>query len=95
MMDDGLEEFYQIHGALAFIAYLVLYYLHETCFAHWEDLILLNICFKETTPRRYSPLSFSQRLKIVVDIARCLYYLHDKGPPHGNLRPTNILAIGV
>ncbi|KAL5984154.1 hypothetical protein ACLOJK_018256 [Asimina triloba] len=49
----------------------------------------------ETTPRRYSPLSFSQRLKIAIDVARCLYYLHnDRGLPHGNLKPTNILLGG-
>ncbi|KAL6993099.1 hypothetical protein U1Q18_011218 [Sarracenia purpurea var. burkii] len=45
----------------------------------------------ETTPRRYSLLSFSQRLKVAVDVARCLTYLHDRGLPHGNLKPTNIL----
>ncbi|KAG6660881.1 probable inactive receptor kinase At5g10020 [Carya illinoinensis] len=48
----------------------------------------------ETTPRRYSPLSFSQRLKIAMDVARCLLYLHDRGLPHGNLKPTNILLEG-
>ncbi|XP_077249979.1 leucine-rich receptor-like protein kinase family protein [Tasmannia lanceolata] len=49
----------------------------------------------ESTPRRYPLLSFSQRLKIAVDVARCLYYLHhDKGLPHGNLKPTNILLAG-
>lgn len=48
----------------------------------------------ETTPRRYSPLSFSQRLKVAIDVARCLTYLHDKGLPHGNLKPTNILLMG-
>ncbi|XP_030535102.1 probable inactive receptor kinase At5g10020 isoform X2 [Rhodamnia argentea] len=48
----------------------------------------------ETTPRRYSPLSFSQRLKVAIDVARCLTYLHDKGVPHGNLKPTNILLTG-
>lgn len=45
----------------------------------------------ETTPRRYSPLSFSQRLKVAADVARCLLYLHDRGLPHGNLKPTNVL----
>lgn len=50
--------------------------------------------YAETTPRRYSPLSFSQRLKVAIDVARCLTYLHDKGVPHGNLKPTNILLTG-
>ncbi|KAK1277562.1 putative inactive receptor kinase [Acorus gramineus] len=49
----------------------------------------------ESTPRRYSPLAFSQRLKIAVDVARCLHFLHhDRGLPHGNLKPTNILLAG-
>ncbi|XP_044478294.1 probable inactive receptor kinase At5g10020 [Mangifera indica] len=48
----------------------------------------------ETTPRRYSPLSFIQRLKVAVDVARCLLYLHDRGLPHGNLKPANILLTG-
>ncbi|GMN33536.1 hypothetical protein TIFTF001_004208 [Ficus carica] len=48
----------------------------------------------ETTPRRYSPLSFDQRLKVAVDVARCLLFLHDRGLPHGNLKPTNILLAG-
>ncbi|RWR78427.1 putative inactive receptor kinase [Cinnamomum micranthum f. kanehirae] len=62
-----------------------------TDYIHGDSLALH---LYETTPRRYSPLSFSQRLKIAVDIARCLYYLHDKGLPHGNLKPTNILLSG-
>lgn len=49
----------------------------------------------ETTPRRYSKLSFSQRLKLAVDVAQCLSYLHDRGLPHGNLKPTNILLAGL
>ncbi|KAL3584068.1 hypothetical protein D5086_015129 [Populus alba] len=48
----------------------------------------------ETTPRRYSLLSFSQRLKVAVDVACCLLYLHDRGMLHGNLKPTNILLEG-
>ncbi|CAI9109276.1 OLC1v1009068C1 [Oldenlandia corymbosa var. corymbosa] len=48
----------------------------------------------ETTPRRYSPLSFSQRVKVAVDVARCLMYLHDRGMPHGNLKPTNVILEG-
>ncbi|KAJ6305403.1 hypothetical protein OIU78_020860 [Salix suchowensis] len=48
----------------------------------------------ETTPRRYSMLSFSQRLKVAVDVARCLLYLHDRGMLHGNLKPANVLLDG-
>ncbi|XP_052196898.1 probable inactive receptor kinase At5g10020 [Diospyros lotus] len=48
----------------------------------------------ETTPRRYSLLSFTQRLKVAVDVARCLMYLHDRSLPHGNLKPSNILLAG-
>ncbi|KAL2498740.1 putative inactive receptor kinase [Abeliophyllum distichum] len=49
----------------------------------------------ETTPRRYSTLQFNQRLKVAVDVARCLMFLHDRGIPHGNLKPTNILLEGM
>ncbi|CAH8281701.1 unnamed protein product [Eruca vesicaria subsp. sativa] len=45
----------------------------------------------ETTPRRYSPMSFIQRLKVAVEVAQCLLYLHDRAMPHGNLKPTNII----
>ncbi|KAJ0260724.1 Leucine-rich repeat-containing protein [Hirschfeldia incana] len=45
----------------------------------------------ETTPRRYSPMSFNQRLKVAVEVAQCLLYLHDRAMPHGNLKPTNII----
>lgn len=48
----------------------------------------------ESTPRRYSLLSFNQRLKVAVDVARCLMFLHDRGLPHGNLKPTNIILEG-
>ncbi|KAG8642907.1 hypothetical protein MANES_12G141100v8 [Manihot esculenta] len=48
----------------------------------------------ETTPRRYSLLSFNQRLKVAADVARCLLYIHDRGMLHGNLKPTNILLEG-
>lgn len=39
-------------------------------------------------------MSFIQRLKVAVDVAQCLLYLHDRGLPHGNLKPTNILLAG-
>ncbi|KAL3630135.1 hypothetical protein CASFOL_023119 [Castilleja foliolosa] len=48
----------------------------------------------ESTPRRYSPLSFNQRLSVAIDVARCLLFLHDRGLPHGNLKPTNIILSG-
>lgn len=48
----------------------------------------------ESTPRRYSPLSFTQRLRVAIDVARCLVFLHDRGTAHGNLKPTNILLAG-
>ncbi|KAL7144056.1 hypothetical protein ABFS83_08G233000 [Erythranthe nasuta] len=54
----------------------------------------LSLHLYETTPRRYSPLSFTQRLKVAVEVARCLMYLHDRGLPHGNLKPTNIFLAG-
>ncbi|KAF5749943.1 inactive receptor kinase [Tripterygium wilfordii] len=59
-----------------------------------SDYILgdsLTLHLYESTPRRHPRLSFSQRLKVAVDVARCLLYLHDRGLPHGNLKPTNIL----
>ncbi|XP_022978419.1 probable inactive receptor kinase At5g10020 [Cucurbita maxima] len=61
------------------------------------DFILgdsLALHLYETTPRSYSRLTFSQRLKIAVEVARCLLYLHDSGLPHGNLKPTNIILAG-
>lgn len=60
-------------------------------YVHGDNLALH---LYETTPRRYSPLSFSQRIRVAVDVARCLLYLHDRGLPHGNLKPTNILLPG-
>ncbi|KAL6959260.1 hypothetical protein U1Q18_039401 [Sarracenia purpurea var. burkii] len=51
----------------------------------------LSLHLYETTPRRCSPLLFTERLKVAIDVARCLTYLHDRGLPHGNLKPTNIL----
>ncbi|KAI4368058.1 hypothetical protein MLD38_016665 [Melastoma candidum] len=41
------------------------------------------------------PLTWPQRLKIAVDIARGLNYLHfDRAVPHGNLKATNVLLDG-
>ncbi|XP_015074035.1 probable inactive receptor kinase At5g10020 [Solanum pennellii] len=49
----------------------------------------------ETTPRRYSPLSFNQRLKVAIEVAQGLAYLHERGLPHGDLKPTNIILVGA
>ncbi|KAG2646944.1 probable inactive receptor kinase At5g10020 [Panicum virgatum] len=55
----------------------------------------LALYLYESTPRRYSRLSVSQRLRIAIDLARCLQFLHhEKGLPHGNLKPTNIFLTG-
>ncbi|WOG93654.1 hypothetical protein DCAR_0312940 [Daucus carota subsp. sativus] len=48
----------------------------------------------ESTPRRHSLLSLNQRFKVAVDVARSLVYLHEKGMPHGNLKPTNVVLSG-
>nr|QAS62429.1 LRR receptor-like serine/threonine-protein kinase FLS2 [Sedum alfredii] len=45
--------------------------------------------------RKVPPLSWSQRLKISVDVARGLNYLHfDRAAPHGNLKANNVLLEG-
>ncbi|MQM10616.1 hypothetical protein Taro_043508 [Colocasia esculenta] len=46
--------------------------------------------------RKGPPLAWVQRLKIAVDVARGLNYLHfDRTVPHGNLKATNILLDGL
>jgi len=64
------------------------------CCRYSSYFFFWNTRCTETTPRRYSLLSFSQRLKVAVDVARCLLYLHDRGMLHGNLKPANILLEG-
>ncbi|KMT00770.1 hypothetical protein BVRB_9g220510 [Beta vulgaris subsp. vulgaris] len=45
--------------------------------------------------RKGPPLTWPQRLKIAVDVARGLNYLHfDRALPHGNLKANNILLDG-
>lgn len=45
--------------------------------------------------RKGPPLTWAQRLKIAVDVARGLNYLHfDRSVPHGNLKATNVLLDG-
>lgn len=42
--------------------------------------------------RKVQPLSISDRLKVAVDVSRCLNFLHnERAIPHGNLKSTNIL----
>ncbi|XP_073006367.1 LRR receptor-like serine/threonine-protein kinase GHR1 [Typha latifolia] len=46
--------------------------------------------------RKGPPLTWAQRLKVAVDVARGLNYLHfDRAMPHGNLKATNILLDGL
>ncbi|WCJ24327.1 Leucine-rich receptor-like protein kinase family protein [Euphorbia peplus] len=45
--------------------------------------------------RKGPPLTWAQRLKIAVDVARGLNYLHfDRAVPHGNIKASNILLEG-
>ncbi|KAL0300550.1 UNVERIFIED_CONTAM: LRR receptor-like serine/threonine-protein kinase GHR1 [Sesamum radiatum] len=45
--------------------------------------------------RKAPPLNWAQRLKIAVDVARGLNYLHfDRAVPHGNLKANNVLLDG-
>lgn len=46
----------------------------------------------ETEPGKLPSLSLDERLRVAVNVARCLNYLHnEKAIPHGNLKSTNIL----
>ncbi|XP_050369678.1 probable inactive receptor kinase At5g10020 [Argentina anserina] len=52
----------------------------------------LALYLHEVEHRQLSPLSLEERLKVSIDVARCLNYLHnEKAIPHGNLKSTNIL----
>ncbi|KAJ4724558.1 Inactive receptor kinase [Melia azedarach] len=52
----------------------------------------LALYLQETGPRKFPPLSIEERLRIAVDVARCLNYLHnERAIPHGNLKSSNIL----
>lgn len=55
----------------------------------------MNTIFSDRPGRKGPPLSWAQRLKIAVDVARGLNYLHfDRAVPHGNLKATNVLLDG-
>ncbi|KAI9194789.1 hypothetical protein LWI28_009205 [Acer negundo] len=52
----------------------------------------LALYLQETNPRKLPHLSINERLRVAVDLARCLNYLHnERAIPHGNLKSTNIL----
>ncbi|XP_061352031.1 probable inactive receptor kinase At5g10020 [Gastrolobium bilobum] len=52
----------------------------------------LDIYLHEPDKRSLHPLSLDERLRVAVEVARCLHYLHnEKAIPHGNLKSTNIL----
>ncbi|KAK7300319.1 hypothetical protein RJT34_11162 [Clitoria ternatea] len=52
----------------------------------------LDVYLHEADKRNLPPLSLDERLRVAVEVARCLQYLHDeKAIPHGNLKSTNIL----
>lgn len=52
----------------------------------------LALYLHDTNARALPPLSLGERLKISLDVARCLNYLHNESTiPHGNLKSTNIM----
>ncbi|KAL3850229.1 hypothetical protein ACJIZ3_012111 [Penstemon smallii] len=56
------------------------------------DAPCLALYLHGNDPKTLPPLSLDSRLKIAVDVARCLTYLHNESAiPHGNLKSTNIL----
>lgn len=53
---------------------------------------ILSVFSTESDRRNLNPLSLDERLRVAVEVARCLLYLHtEKAIPHGNLKSTNIL----
>ncbi|KAK3036144.1 hypothetical protein RJ639_029881 [Escallonia herrerae] len=60
--------------------------------SHYINAPCLALYLHETDPRKFPPLSLDERLKIAMDVACCLNYLHnERAIPHGNLKSTNIL----
>nr|KYP73189.1 putative LRR receptor-like serine/threonine-protein kinase At4g20940 family [Cajanus cajan] len=52
----------------------------------------LDIYLHEAEKRNLHPLYLDERLRVAIEVARCLHYLHEeKAMPHGNLKSTNIL----
>ncbi|CAK7329176.1 unnamed protein product [Dovyalis caffra] len=62
---------------------LISKYINGQCLAFY---------LQESEPRKLQSLSLDDRLRIAVNSARCLNYLHnERAIPHGNLKSTNIL----
>ncbi|CDP19131.1 unnamed protein product [Coffea canephora] len=60
--------------------------------SNYVDAPCLALCLHDRDARKLPPLALNDRLKVAVDVARCLNYLHnDSLIPHGNLKSTNIL----
>ena len=56
------------------------------------NIVAYKFKFSDQPGRKGPPLTWAQRLKIAVDVARGLNYLHfDRVVPHGNLKATNVL----
>ncbi|KAE8037694.1 hypothetical protein FH972_010261 [Carpinus fangiana] len=52
----------------------------------------LALYLHDMEPRKVPSLSLGERIRVAVEVARCLNYLHnEKAIPHGNLKSTNIL----
>ncbi|KAK4386441.1 LRR receptor-like serine/threonine-protein kinase GHR1 [Sesamum angolense] len=60
-----------------------------------SSMIELSFWITDRPGRKAPPLNWAQRLKIAVDVARGLNYLHfDRAVPHGNLKANNVLLDG-
>ncbi|XP_045830404.1 probable inactive receptor kinase At5g10020 [Trifolium pratense] len=60
--------------------------------SNYMNAYSLDIYLHEADKRNLHPLSVDERLRVAVEVARCLLYLHtEKAIPHGNLKSTNIL----
>lgn len=86
------------HGLPIILAYMIESSKYRWYYSHvFIDLSLISdeLNFSDRPGRKGPPLTWAQRLKIAVDIARGLNYLHfDRAVPHGNIKATNILLDG-
>lgn len=72
--------------------YLLLEPHYPLVYANSSFILNLLLFYTETNPRKLPHLSIHERLRIAIDVARCLNYLHnERAIPHGNLKSTNIL----